>query len=548
MTPTTAIQFLLWLLIVASIVAVVASHLRIPYTVALVIGGLVLGSLHRLPILQVLTQGQRPNWLTPQIVLILFLPPLLFEGSIKIQIRRLRENLAPILLLANAGVLAATLITGLAIHWAFGLPLLIALLFGSIISATDPISVLSIFEEMGVAKRLSMVVEGESLFNDGTAVVLFGILLEGVSNGHLNVATGVLDFIVVVVGAAGLGAFLGYLVSKITQRIDDARVEITLTTILAYSSYLAAQSFHLSGVIATVAAGIVMGNFGTSSGMSPRTRLALWSFWEYAAFVINSLLFLLIGMQVHIRDLVAGWHAALLAIAAVLLGRALSVYSLTPLSNLLSERIPVRWQHVLVWGGLRGALALALVLSLDPTFPYRSDLLAWTFGVVAFSLIVQGLTVKPLLRALGMCAVAESEYDHAKVQQIALSSARSELDGLLSSHVVSAPLYARLRRELESSLAQAEAHIAEMYSEDTRRASGEIRTARVRLGAAEQGAIQRAFYDGLISQQTAAAMIDDADRRMDELEQKLTGGSDAKKEKSDDSPPRPSSANAGEAR
>ena len=541
MTPDSAIQFLVWLLIVASIVAVVANRLRIPYTVALVIGGLVLGSLHHLPILESLTQGHRPNWLTPQVVLTLFLPPLLFEGSIKLRARQLRENLVPILLLANIGVLAATVITGLAIHWAFGLPLLIALLFGSIISATDPISVLSIFEEMGVAKRLSTIVEGESLFNDGTAVVLFGILLEGISTGHLNVATGVADFIVVVLGAAGLGAFLGYLVSKITQRIDDARIEITLTTILAYSSYLAAQSFHLSGVIATVAAGIVLGNFGTRSGMSARTQLALWSFWEYAAFVINSLLFLLIGMQVHIRDLAAGWHAALLAIAAVLLGRLLSVYGLVPLSNLFSEKIPMRWQHVLVWGGLRGAVALALALSLDPAFPYRSDLLAWTFGVVAFSLIVQGLTIKPLLRMLGMCSVAESEYDRAKVRQIALSSARLELEELLRSHVVSAPLHARLRQELDSSLAQAEAHIAEMYTEDTERAQSEIRTAGARLSAAQRGAIQRAFYDGLISQQTAANMVDLADRRMFELEQKLAEN-ETGQEKRGERAPHPNSA------
>ena len=402
MTPDSAIQFLVWLLIVASVIAVVASRLRIPYTVALVIGGLVLGSIHHLPALQRLTEGQRPNWLTPGVVLILFLPPLLFEGSIKISARLLRENLAPILLLANVGVLAATLITGLAVHWAFGLPIMVALLFGSVISATDPISVLSVFEEMGVGKRLSMIVEGESLFNDGTAVVLFGILLAGISRGHVSVVAGVAQFIFVVLGSAALGVLLGYLVSKITQKIDEPRIEITLTTILAYGSYLTALSLHLSGVIATVAAGIVLGNFGVNGGMSPRTKMSLMSFWDYAAFVINSLLFLLIGMQVRIGDLVRGWRAALLAIGAVLLGRALSVYGLTPLSNLVSDRIPLRWQHILVWGGLRGALALALALSLDPMFPYRADLLAWTFGVVAFSLIVQGLTIKPLLRVLGI--------------------------------------------------------------------------------------------------------------------------------------------------
>jgi CPA1 family monovalent cation:H+ antiporter len=521
MTPNSAIEFLVWLLIVASVIAVVASRLRIPYTVALVIGGLVLGSLHHLP-LERFTQGQRPDWLTPDVVLVLFLPPLLFEGSIKIHIRHLRENLVPILLLANLGVLAATLITGYAVHWVFGLPVMIALLFGSIISATDPISVLSIFQEMGVGKRLSMIVEGESLFNDGTAVVLFGILLTGISTGRLNVITGVEDFLVVVLGGAALGSFLGYLFSKITQRLDEPRIEITLTTILAYSSYLAAQSLHLSGVIATVAAGVVLGNFGTRLGMSPRTQMFLWSFWEYAAFVINSLLFLLIGMQVRIGDLVRGWHAALLAIGAVLLGRTLSVYGLTPLSNLFSGKIPFRWQHVLVWGGLRGALGLALVLSLNPTFPYREELLAWTFGVVAFSLIVQGLTIKPLLRILGMAATSESEYNRARrVRQIALSSARAELDELLKSHAVSAPLHAKLRQELDSSIGQVESEIAEIYKQDEAWANEEIRTARLQLIAAERGAIERALYDGLISPQTASNMIDAVDRHIDEMAKKI---------------------------
>jgi Na+:H+ antiporter len=533
-TPDSAIQFLVWLLIVASVVAVVANRLRIPYTVALVIGGLVLGALHRLPVLQSLTQGQRPNWLTPQVVLILFLPPLLFEGSIKIRFRLLRENLVPILLLANVGALAATFITGLAIHWVFGLPLMVALLFGSIISATDPVSVLSVFEEVGVGKRLSTIVEGESLFNDGTAVVLFGILLEGISTGHLNAATGAMEFAVVVLGAAALGAFLGYLTSKLTLKIDDARIEITLTTILAYSSYLLAMSLHVSGVIATVVAGIVVGNFGTRTGMSPRTQISLWSFWEYAAFVINSLLFLLIGMQVRIGDLARGWYAALLAIGSVLLGRVLSVYGLTPVSNFFSERIPLRWQHVMVWGGLRGALALALALSLDPKIPYRNELLAWTFGVVAFSLIVQGLTIKPLLRMLGMAATSESEFDRAQVHQMALSSAKTELDDLLDTHVVSAPLYARLRRELDASLTQAEAEIADLYTKDEARAEDQMRTARSRLLAAEKEAIQRAYYDGLISQQTASHMIDAADRRLDEVEHRLTERHEGKNNSNED--------------
>ncbi|MGH9470349.1 MAG: Na+/H+ antiporter [Terriglobia bacterium] len=414
MATNHAIEFLIWLLIAASIIAVVAARLRIPYTVALVLGGLAIGSMHRLRLLESVTHGARPGWLTPDVILVLFLPPLLFEGSIKIPIRHLRENFAPILLLANLGVLVATLITGYTVHWVFGLPVLVALVFGAIISATDPVSVIAIFQEMGVSRRLSMIMEGESLLNDGAAVVLFGILMAAMSKGGLRVSKGVGEFLGVVIGAAALGAFMGFLFSKITQQLDEPRVEITLTAILAYSSYLIAQSLHLSGVIATVAAGITLGNFGAKIGMSPRTRTAVWGFWEYAAFVINSLLFLLIGMEVRITDLLHDWQATVLAIVAVLLGRALSVYGLMPVSNLFSKKISLRWQHVLVWGGLRGAVALALVLSLPTQFPHRADLLAWTLGVVAFSLIVQGLTMKPLTVALGIAEAPAKAGDRAQ--------------------------------------------------------------------------------------------------------------------------------------
>jgi CPA1 family monovalent cation:H+ antiporter len=400
MATNHAVELLVWFLIAASVIAVIAARLKIPYTVALVIGGLFIGTLHRWSLLQSFTHSVRPDWLTPDVVLVLLLPPLLFEASINLPMRDLRDNLLPILLLANVGVLSATVITGFTIHWVFGFPVIVALVFGAIISATDPISVISVFKEMGVARRLSMILEGESLFNDGTAVVLFGILVAEASARNLGAAKGIGEFLLVVIGAAALGLAMGYLFTKVTQRLDEPRIEITLTTILAYSSYLVAQYLHLSGVIATVAAGIVIGNWGAHVGMSPRTRTAVWSFWEYAGFLINSLLFLLIGMRVRLGALLHAWHAALIAIAAALLGRALSVYGLTPLSNIFVARIPLRWQHLLVWGGLRGAIALALVLSLQDSFPHRSDLLTWTFGVVAFSIIVQGLTIKPLITAL----------------------------------------------------------------------------------------------------------------------------------------------------
>jgi monovalent cation:H+ antiporter, CPA1 family len=398
MSTNVAVEFLIWMLIAASAIAVVANRLRIPYTVALVVGGLALGSF-RIPLVDDILRKE-PSWLTPNVSLIIFLPPLLFEGSIRIQLRQLWENLLPILLLANVGVLAATVITGFAVHWVIGFPILASLVFGAIISATDPISVLALFKEMGVAKRLSILMEGESLLNDGTAAVLYGILVGAVVTGSLNVATGLRDFFVEVLGGAAVGLGLGYVVSKVTGRIDAPEIEITLTMILAYSSFLVAQSLHLSGVIATVMAGLMFGNLAVPMGMNHQTRVALWSFWGYASFFVNSIVFLVIGLQVHLVDLLRSWQLVLLAVGVVLLGRALSVYGLTPLSNLFTEKVSYRWQQIMVWGGIHGTLSLALALSLDRTFPYRSQVLAATFGVVAFSIVVQGLTIKPLLALL----------------------------------------------------------------------------------------------------------------------------------------------------
>jgi monovalent cation:H+ antiporter, CPA1 family len=399
MTAISSVEFLILLLVAASVIAVVARRARIPYTVALVAGGLLL-SLLRVPFLSPLQPNLRPNWLTPDVILILFLPALVFEGSVKLDRRDLLRDASPLLILANIGVLVATLITGFLVHWALGLPLLIALLFGAIISATDPISVLAIFKDLRMSKRLSVIIEGESLLNDGTAFVLFQILLAAIEAGHMTVGQGIAHYVLAVVGGGAIGAALGYVVSRITRTIDDAEIEITLTTIVAYGSFLIAHHLHWSGVIATAAAGLMVGNYGAKTGMSVQTRTALISFWEYLAFVMNSLIFLLIGLEVHIGAFARSWRPLLFAIFAVLIARAWSVYALVPISNLFAEKVPVYWQHVIVWGGLRGALALALALSLDDTFPNRVQVLDLTYGVVIFSILVQGLTIKPVLRVL----------------------------------------------------------------------------------------------------------------------------------------------------
>ncbi len=515
MNINIAVEYLLWMLIAASAIAVIARRLRIPYTVALVVGGLALESFH-IPVVDKILR-QQPSWFTPNVSLVIFLPPLLFEGSLKIQIRRLRENLLPILLFANFGVIAATLIAGILVHWVLGLPLLVSLVFGAIVSATDPISVLALFKDRGVSKRLTMLVEGESLLNDGTAAVVYGILVSAVMTGSLSIGAGIRDFFVEVVGGTAVGLGLGYVASRITARIDDPEIEITLTTILAYSSYLLANSLHLSGVLATVAAGLMVGNYGVPKGMSPQTRVALWSFWNYASFVMNSIVFLLIGLQVHLIDLIHYWQLVGLAAGAVLLGRFLSVYGLAPISNLFTEKIPFRWQHIMAWGGIRGALSLALALSLDLNFPERSRVLAATFGTVALSLVIHGLTIKSLLTALGINEGQEDEYTISRARLAAVMSARAELNRLLDRELISRPTHEVFRQDLENQAAEAERVLTNLYTQDGAHAADEVRLAKKRLIAAEKSSIEQSLSDGLISARCAAKLMEEKSRRLDEL-------------------------------
>ena len=514
---THIVELLLVLLIVASLIAMVTRRLRLPYTIALVFAGFLIDIVH-LPLLEL--EGGATHWLTPEIIFMVFLPGLLFEAGININVRHLLENLTPILLVAILGVLIATVATGYGIQALTGIPLGAALVFGALISATDPISVLALFKELGVSKRLAVLVEGESLFNDGTAVVLFQILVAAGVSGDLSVTAGIGRFFVVALGGAAIGVGMGYVVSRVTERIDDPQVEITLTTILAYGSFLLAEHFHLSGVIATVAAGLMIGNFGAEIGMSSRTRVALWSFWEYVGFVINSLIFLLIGIEVHILDLLEYWQPILLAIVVVLLARALAVYLLVPIGNRFSKPIPGPWRHVMLWGGIHGGVSIALALSLAQDFPNRPLILAMTFGVVAFSIVVQGLTITPLMAKLGIQAGEEDEYDRTRVRQMAVAAAVEELERLRDSHQLTPPTFHKLRAELEQDQAQVEDRIKQLHREDAYWAEEEERVARSRLIRAERTAIQRAATDGLISHHTAEELAAQADEELENL----TGG------------------------
>ncbi|MFQ5578295.1 MAG: cation:proton antiporter [Anaerolineae bacterium] len=351
------IEFIIILLLfIVSIVAIAMRLIKLPYTVALVLVGLTLAFLGRLEI----------N-LTREIILLIFIPPLVFEAAFHIHFDDLRENLALITILAVPGVLVVTFITGGIMAWAGGLSIGTALVFGALIAATDPVAVVAIFKELGAPKKLATIVEGESLFNDGTAIVIFNIILGIAISGDFNALNGVFDFTLVSGGGIVIGLGLGWVCARIITAIDDRLVETTLTTVLAYGAYLAAEEAHVSGVLAVVAAGILNGNISPQK-MSATSKVVVFSFWEYVAFLANSLIFLLIGLEIDLNLLRGKWGLILLAWGSLMLARAIAVYGLGWLENRLRKnKIPRRWQHLLTWGGLKGAISLALALGLPGT-------------------------------------------------------------------------------------------------------------------------------------------------------------------------------------
>jgi len=370
----------------------------VPYTLALVIVGLATSQLNFLPSVRI----------SPDLILLIFLPALLFEASWNLNLRSLRENLAPILWLSVVGVVLSVGIIATILHFVAGLTWSTSLLFGAMVSATDPVSVLALFRKLGAPKRLSVIIEGESLFNDGTAAVLFRILAgivigttSATSKGALAMSS-LAYFLLACLGGVVVGVAIGFAASKISSFFDDHLLEITLTTISAYGSFVLADALHVSPVIAVVMVGIVIGNYGRSHGLSKNTQIAVDSFWEYAAFVVNSLVFLLIGMEVPLAPLAPYASVILWSILAMTVARAIVIYGLFPLLNQFSNPVSGKWQHIIFWGGLRGSLSIALVLSLPRTLSSRAELVAMTFGAVTFSLLVQGLTVSPLLRLLGI--------------------------------------------------------------------------------------------------------------------------------------------------
>ncbi|MEG9298926.1 cation:proton antiporter [Mangrovibacillus sp. Mu-81] len=497
------------LVMIAAGITAVAKKFKQPYPIALVIVGALIGLLN-IPILEPLkefiTEGEVFNF----VIITLFLPALLGEAALKLPYSQLNSNKEPVLALAFGGTFISFLIIGFSAYFFFDFPIPAAFVFGALMSATDPVSVLSIFKSVGVKKRLAVVIEGESLFNDGLAVVLFNIsafyLLTYIDAGWAGLGSGLWEFIRVVSLGVIIGGSLGYAFSILTKYFDDYPLEIIFSIILFYGSFLLAESVHASGVIAVVIAALIFGNYGGKIGMSPTTKLNINSFWDVAALLANSLVFLMVGLEITRIDLVEKWPLIFAAIPIVLIARSIAVYtSLSLISN-----FPHKWKHILNWGGLKGSLSVALVLSLPRDFPAREDVLILGFSVVLFSLVVQGLTIKPLISLLGVKA---KEGEHQEFQEL-LSQVHRYETAISEIHRIKQKLYitdsvsAEIIDMYKKRIDMIKAQLNELYEDYPELKNKQILTIKKHALYAEYDAVMKLEKEEIISSALAEKQYD----------------------------------------
>jgi monovalent cation:H+ antiporter, CPA1 family len=379
------------LLLVACLIAMISRRVGLPYSAGLVAAGLLIALIPEAPELP----------LSRDLIFNIFLPPLVFEAALQLPWRDFRRELPVTLTLALVGVGLAALVVAAGLHYGLAWSWIGASLFAVLIAATDPVAVIAAFKELKANKRLSMLVESESLLNDGVAAVAFAVLAAVAGGKSPGIASILPSFLWTFFGGALVGGTVSGLILLLAGRTRDHLVEITLTTLAAYGSFLIAEKLHASGVLASLTAGLMIGNLGARGPISEAGRPHVLAAWEFFAFLANSFVFLLIGIQlagVGISRL--GWLTAGAAILLVLIGRAVAVYPLASLFRPSKLVVPSSFQHVLFWGGLRGALGLALALTVPPSVPERDAIILSAFIVVAFSIFVQGLTMPWLVERL----------------------------------------------------------------------------------------------------------------------------------------------------
>lgn len=528
MTAVTGIEAelldLLTVFVIAAGVGVFVAKIgRFPYTIALLLAGIVV-SLSGLHI---------DIELSHDLILLVFLPPLLFEGAATTDFGHFRNNIVPILAMAIPGLVLSILVLGWVGSYAFGVPLLIALLFASMILPTDPVSVLALFEELGVPDRLSVLVEGESLLNDGVGVVIFTALLnlvllsqrEGIELAALvtpdRIGSVVLEIVVASLGGLLVGIATGYAVYRVMRNLDEHMTEIVLTLVLAYGSFLLAEHYlGVSGVIATVAAGLFIGNPGAEYAMSAQTKVSIFNTWDTAAFLVNTVIFLLIGAKTPISQIIDHGTLIVVAIVLVVAVRAVAVYPVTGAVNLLTDATVSRsYQHVMVWGGLHASIPIALVLGLPADVPFREELRAMVFGVAAFSLIVQGLSMERLLDRLDIVTRSEAErlYELMVGRARSVDAALDAADSLNRAGDLPANVYSEFMTEYEREKQDLNEAISRLLADNPEIRREQLLVGERRVITQEKSAVMDAVRTGVISDDVGDELLRELDLKLDRI-------------------------------
>ncbi len=519
------LPILIGLLIAATALAIAAKRARIPYNVALVVGGLVLAMAHVLPGVPALE---------PEVVFLLCLPLLLFEGGITADLDDIRRSAVPLAVVSTAGMAISIVVTGALLQLILGLGWGPSLLLGATLSVTDTVSILFAFRRVQVPPRLAGLMEGESLFNDGTALVAFAAIAAVVATGETPTAIGLLSGVAfATAGGAAIGLAAGLTAGAVIRRVHDPLAEIMATAALAFASYAAARALHPTRGKALLGAPRAGGET-IREGLPPESRIALGSFWEYAAFGVNTFLFLEVGLATSPDSLVHHAGESVLAVACVFAGRAAGVYLPFALLRLFrpAEAPPVRWQHVFVIGNVKGALSIALALGLPAGVPHRELLVDVAFAVTFVSLVGQGLLLPVALRRLGLVETNPAAATLAEQQGrlVGARAARAELEALHAQGLVPRGAYDQLRSEYQVTIAAAERELRKLQEQHLALGARALLATRRRLVDAERTALLAASRSGLLSDEVASRLLGALDARMLSLDRVLAGEDVRKKE------------------
>jgi len=508
---TGLVNTLIVLLLVATGVALVTRRLRIPYVVGLVLAGLAI------------TKQALPEsiGLNPDVILNLFLPILIFEAAINTDISRLRSTIKPIALLAGPGVILSAVITAVLLQTWLNLAWITAAAVGVILTITDTVSVIVAFRSVQVPPRLSTIVEGESLFNDGVALVLLSLITTIHLQGSFSLSAGIQQMAIAFVGGGLLGVGLGYLCIGLFRQLDDALSNILLTVAVSLGTFQIGQALGVSSAIAVVVAGLVIGNLGFRR-TSASTRVTLLNFWEYAGFGVNTFIFLLVGIEVEPLILIQTIPAALLAVLAYQIGRILAIYPLLFLLRFFDRPLPLRWQHVLIAGNVKGSLSMALALSLPFTLPGRTEVITLVFSTVLVSLVEQGLSLPWLVKRLRLSvpSALRERMETLQLNMITAKAAQAELKHLLQFGSLPKAQYEELFATYQSRIAASERELRDLYNQrmadgiSTQQAQNHLDGTWRRLYLAEKGAINDAIRQGLLSDTAAQAYLQTLDEKL----------------------------------